>query len=315
MKHADGSMSRPAQARLPDEPLLQQGAVISAAGLAPMTPAFANSASRSPSASAEQEIRTANTHYSRGEFAVALDHYAAAVRLAPDNSGHHFRLGCCAWDVGNRQQALDHLQQAIRLNPHDAAAHEALGQMLMECGLKEPALEHSAIAVQLEPDNPSFAVSRAMVLETNRQSDAAWEIIDRLLKRGFSSPRLALLFSRIARQRKRDAKALEMVQRELAAPPQRRIDNIALNFAAAELLDRVGRYDEAFAHARQANQLVGAKYEPAQVERSVDALIAYFTRRKIQSLPRSTLGDERPVFIVGMPRSGTSLVEQILASH
>jgi len=106
-----------------------------------------------------------------------------------------------------------------------------------------------------------------------------------------------------------------VVQRELAAPPQRRIDNIALNFAAAELLDRVGRYDEAFAHARQANQLVGAKYEPAQVERSVDALIAYFTRRKIQSLPRSTLGDERPVFIVGMPRSGTSLVEQILASH
>src|SRR2546423_6223831 len=98
MKQPTGSISNPAQLRR-DHPL-QMGAVVSAAGVAPVANDVASTLSQ-----AEQEIQIANAHYGRGEFPAALNHYAAAVRLAPQVAAYHFRLGCCAWDVGSRDQA------------------------------------------------------------------------------------------------------------------------------------------------------------------------------------------------------------------
>ncbi len=88
-----------------------------------------------------------------------------------------------------------------------------------------------------------------------------------------------------------------------------------LHFAAASLLDRAGRYDEAFEQARRTNQLVAASFDPVAFAREIDRQIEYFTPRRLRCLPRSTADSRRIVLIVGMPRSGTSLVEQVLASH
>ena len=89
----------------------------------------------------------------------------------------------------------------------------------------------------------------------------------------------------------------------------------SLRYAASELLDKLGRYDEAFAQATGANVLRRPPYDPAIHQQTFDRLIAYFTRERITALPRAEHRSQKPVFIVGMPRSGTSLVEQILASH
>ncbi|HEY1921742.1 MAG TPA: sulfotransferase, partial [Tepidisphaeraceae bacterium] len=83
-----------------------------------------------------------------------------------------------------------------------------------------------------------------------------------------------------------------------------------------DLLDRAGRYDEAFALAERANAIYrGRPYDPAISENWATRVAGYFTRERIGSLPKATVLNEKPVFIVGMPRSGTSLVEQIAASH
>ena len=74
-------------------------------------------------------------------------------------------------------------------------------------------------------------------------------------------------------------------------------------------------YDQAFAHARIANNLLKPKYSMAEHERTFDEFINYFTRDRLAKIPRASIADQTPVFIVGMPRSGTSLVEQIIASH
>jgi hypothetical protein len=88
-----------------------------------------------------------------------------------------------------------------------------------------------------------------------------------------------------------------------------------LHFAAAALLDRAGRYDEAFEHARRGKEGRRPDYDPSHNSQWIDCHLEYFTPAKLQSLPRASHGSRRPVFIIGMPRSGTSLVEQILASH
>jgi hypothetical protein len=115
----------------------------------------------------------------------------------------------------------------------------------------------------------------------------------------------------------RELEAIALIDRQLqsSSGSLSKRDQSSLHFATANLLDRLGRYDEAFERASRANVLRGVKYDAKLVERLVDQFIEYFSRKTLTRLPRANHGIDTPVFIVGMPRSGTSLVEQILASH
>jgi hypothetical protein len=86
-------------------------------------------------------------------------------------------------------------------------------------------------------------------------------------------------------------------------------------FALAALHDEAGDRDRAFARAGEANRLKRAVFDPDGYGALIDRLVAAFDRSAMTRYPRAAHHDERPVFVVGMPRSGTSLVEQILASH
>ena len=99
-------------------------------------------------------------------------------------------------------------------------------------------------------------------------------------------------------------------------------DRITAGFALGRLLDDAGRYDEAFPRYAAANDLrrrnwpaIGDRFDAAAFRRSVDALIATNTPQQLAETAGSAISPELPVFVVGMPRSGTTLVEQICASH
>jgi hypothetical protein len=93
---------------------------------------------------------------------------------------------------------------------------------------------------------------------------------------------------------------------------------ISLRYALGKYHDDINQYDEAFAQYFQANELTrryGVRYDRRQATARVDQIIAAFNADSIRQLQSGGQDSERPVFIVGMPRSGTSLCEQILASH
>src|SRR5262249_21956500 len=111
--------------------------------------------------------------------------------------------------------------------------------------------------------------------------------------------------------------------RALMAEPQRSAaDRLALHFGLADVLDAAGAYEEAAEHFRQGNALRqdlwkprAENYDPSVHVQFVDRLIEIFTPSFFQTLRGSGLDSERPVFILGLPRSGSTLIEQILASH
>ena len=164
--------------------------------------------------------------------------------------------------------------------------------------------------------NIDAALSQALSLETSGQTTAAWEIVTRLDAAGERSSLLAMLYARMSPSYESEPAALDLVLQMLEAGPDMPApDRSSLHFAAANLLDRMGSYDKAFAHATQAHSLRQAKYDPVRTERLVRDWLIFFTPERVARLPRATHGSDTPVFIVGMPRSGTTLVEQILASH
>ncbi len=93
---------------------------------------------------------------------------------------------------------------------------------------------------------------------------------------------------------------------------------ISLHYALGKYYDDVGHYDDAFGHYRQANELAkrhAARYDGAKLTRRVDEIIHRFDAAFVRQCRDQGSATELPVFIIGMPRSGTSLTEQILASH
>ncbi|MEJ2521708.1 MAG: sulfotransferase, partial [Gammaproteobacteria bacterium] len=81
-----------------------------------------------------------------------------------------------------------------------------------------------------------------------------------------------------------------------------------------DILDGMGDQDRAFAHYRKANALEGVTYDPGARERQVDSLIRVMNPETLDAIPKGSESDV-PVFIVGMPRSGTALVERIIGAH
>jgi tetratricopeptide (TPR) repeat protein len=274
------------------------------------------SASPSP-AVLEQLVREGDALYVAGNLPAARQRYEAAVGQLPNRPELHYRVACCAWGQAQPDIARTHFQRAIELNPQYADAHEGLGQLHMETGNLAQADVHSALALKYAPQDVGAAVSRAFVLQASDQTDAAWPIVQDLIARGQLTGRLGVVFSRMAPKLKKEREALEVLGRVLAGGRVNPREERGLRFAAAGLLDRLERYDEAFNQAQIANRLrlAQGRYDPKANEQYIDRLIAYFTPEKLASLARASAGNEKLIFIVGMPRSGTSLVEQILASH
>lgn len=160
------------------------------------------------------------------------------------------------------------------------------------------------------------ALELAAALHAAGEIVRAWDIVERHLRKGERSPHLAILFGQLAPYVSKvdEALALLLEQSEIAKDmPSREL--ALLHAVVANLLDRQGRYNDAFAHATQCNKLRGGTYDRQRVEQFASRMLAYFTRRRMACLPRSTVRSEQPVFLIGMPRSGSTLIEQILCSH
>jgi tetratricopeptide (TPR) repeat protein len=241
------------------------------------------------------------------------------VREPDDPSGPSpdalLRLAEVAFRAGADAVAERHLREAVRLDPGNAGAHAALGHLCCEAGRVEAALAHTATALELDPVNPLARTSRALALTVAGRPAEAWPLIEPVVAGGTADPWVVRLYAQLAPAIGHERPAAERVLTVLSSPGVPSDARPLLHYAAAQLLERLGRYDEAFDHARRANDLFRRPHDPASVSAFVSRSIDYFTPGQMASLPRATHGDRRPVFIVGLPRSGTTLVEQVLSSH
>ena len=257
----------------------------------------------------------------KGQYRAAMDHFHEAIWLNPDEPEYHHLLAGAAEKLNEPELVERHLNEAVRLDACYAPAQDALGVWYRRQGRLDRAVHHSGSAVALAPRNDKYIADHGTVLFMMGKVQEAWEVIEPLVSEVKPVNRwLAHFYARIAPAIGREKEALALLEKSLEAPDLSDLPEgkPLLLFSAVTLLDKMGRHDEAFEYARRANELVASSkppYDAARHSQWVTDKIGYFTRARLDSLPRATHGNRRPVFIVGMPRSGTSLVEQILASH
>jgi tetratricopeptide (TPR) repeat protein len=206
-----------------------------------------------------------------------------AIAENADTSDFHANLGLALRKQGELQDAIEACKTAIRIDPEFAEAHNNLGLVFMDAGEIDRAMECFREALRLDPTMTSTSLNMA---RARRFGEA-------------DLPEIARIESLLER---------DDILRE---------GRINLHFALGKMLEDCGRYDQAFAHFRKGNEYKRGyvRFDSEHYRRWCARIREVFTAKFFAG--NGALGDpsERPVFIVGMPRSGTTLVEQILASH
>ncbi len=261
------------------------------------------------------QMKVGEIAYILGKLDIAITALRRATALAPTDARAFSNLGLALQQAGDWDQAGRCYRRAIELDPLFAGPHHNLGFLCAAENRFQEAISHYREAMALSPGNPDTAAGIAMALERLGDFGAAYEEIWPLLESGSDNPHVAVAFATLARRLGRENEAIVCVENALRSPTKTHQQRVELHFAAAALYDRLDRHDEAFEHYRAGNSLQPHGFDAQLHTRHINALIASFDTAFMASAPRASNRSELPIFIVGMPRSGTSLVEQILASH
>lgn len=221
-----------------------------------------------------------------------------------------------------------HFRRALELGGPDCENLTHLGQNLVQQGRIDEAQTVFEQAFALDPDNIQMLGYFARLREIQGRFDEAQHLLDRA--NAVKAGSVSLLQARLLSRQGRHAEALDLIGPKRTDPsrtdPNRTDEPSQLNGDAmlerGKLNERLGRYDRAWTDYLEAKRLLaresGAiRYDAAAVERFFDAMRKAFTRERMAALPRASVrGDlAQPIFIVGAPRSGTTLLERMLASH
>jgi tetratricopeptide (TPR) repeat protein len=265
----------------------------------------------------EALINVGNVLRDLGESREAVSLYTQAVELQPKRAENHCNLGNALLDLRRIDEAAASFARALELQPESPLAHVSLGTAQRQRGRAADAEASCQAALAIDP-NYVDALSLLGELQADR---GQFNEAEQLFRRAIAiDPQFPFGFYSIAAHRKMtgdDGAWLKGVEALLAKrlPLRHEID---LRYALGKYFDDIGQYDTAFDHYRLVNEQVkrhGTEYGRATVTQRVDEIIASFDAAFMRRPGSLASGSELPVFIIGMPRSGTSLTEQILASH
>ena len=253
----------------------------------------------------------------RNRLQEAIACYEAALAHDPRYAVAYFNLGRALLHVNDLARAEHVLRQAAALAPDDAEVRSRLARALVELGREEEALEETRRSIELDSVSSQILNDAGVVHSTIGDFDAAREFFRAALAHDPGDARAAL---NLAKSKRFTAEPDEDADRICAAAAHAREDTDLqrdLHLAIGKLADDRGEWETAFAHYERANRPL-ATAATRQVDESLalmDRLAAVFDADWFEARPAPARADPTPVFIVGMPRSGTSLVEQCLAAH
>jgi len=251
----------------------------------------------------------------QGRLKEALEPFDAMLNLQPDYAEGHLQMGCLLRDLGRHDPAIQHLTRAIALSPALVEAAVYLANIRIYQGKMCEAMQLCDLALATRPGFPEAIASKALILEKQGQQDHAWECVSAVDLDTVTTSGIAIVYAKLACRFGQADRARSVLERLLSRPcwvPSQRCE---LHFALAGLLDRTGDYDAAFVHYRTANSLSPHRFDPDGLRRKTEEVIRFFSEEGLSAAHAAPQGSPIPIFIVGMPRSGTSLVEQILDSH
>jgi tetratricopeptide (TPR) repeat protein len=247
----------------------------------------------------------------------AIASYEAAVRLDPAIVPAQLRLGDLYLARGLHSQAQAAFRAVVDAVPGTVTARVAEARALEAAGDADAALEAITAVVEAWPNEATALALLGKYLGQMGQSAEAAAYLERAAR---LAPDIGVLWSAMATQRKftpADAPLIAQMTACLARPSLPAFHRRQVHFALGKAHDDIGAYEVAMTHFEAANRLRGRNiaFNGEGLVRRVDELIAATPAGFYERAPRWGVEDPTPILIVGLPRSGSTLTEQILSSH
>lgn len=257
----------------------------------------------------------ANLYSAQGRLLEAEKLYVKITSLRPDNAQAHYNLGVVLQTQLKLTEAVESYERALLLKPRWVEANNNLGYAHYNLGELDKAYGAFQAALELRPKYEPSIAGAASILEKRKQHKEAYDLIRPLVDSREASCGVMLVYASICRHIDRCQDAIQQLEIMAAKHQILPTERCQLHFALTRLYDKNGAYDKAFAHATAANKLKNSSFDRQAFSSMIDTMVGIFHREYKDTLPNSGSRSDRPVFIVGLPRSGTSLVEQIVAAH
>lgn len=245
---------------------------------------------------------------------MALRYFARAVGEEPRNPYYHLSLSQTYLKVGEYTPAIRHLRHALELKPDLAEALCELGRAYVETDKAEMALPLYEKAIGIDGSNSIARRGLASALTSLGRMEDAGEHLRRAIELRIALP---AAYNDFAHSRKFTEKPVELasILTELSDPRLDLEGARQLHHAAGKILNDLQRYEEAVEHFKKGKQAAAHKFDLESYRSWVDSMIDVFSPEMLAGRTSYGSSSEVPVFVLGMPRSGTTLTEQICASH
>ncbi len=251
-----------------------------------------------------------------GDLQSAISCYREALRQGPVFASAGFNLANALKDAGEFDEAIGIYRQVLERHPDHLQALNNLGIAYKQCGASSEAEATFRQALSIDPDYGPARRNLGAVHEDNGEFEKADECYRRAwMVDANDAKALAKIIA--SRTIPVEQECLDAASRLL---DQAKIDKecqAQLHYGLGRYHDRQGQYELALPHFRRANEIKSRErpFPAAAVASKVDEICAVFTPELFKRFSNARLESDKPVFIVGMPRTGTTLTEQILASH
>ena len=260
-------------------------------------------------------IEAGNIYYRSGDYQKAGEYFSKAVKARPDSAIAHNSLGMVYLNLKMEQQALHSFETAIRLDPALLPVQCNIGLVYRTLGEYEAALACYDKALALDPGFETAIAGKAATLDRLSRVQDAISLLETVLDRERPEVDTLLAYANVCHKAGKEPAAVELLEHALENRLITTSERMQVHFSLGKLLDRLKDYDRAFEHYELGNRLNSSSFDRDAQTRLTDATITAFSAGNLKRMKRSTNDSDALLFIVGMPRSGTTLTEQILSSH
>ena len=239
-----------------------------------------------------------------------------ALENAPDHVPAMFELGRVLKELDHHEQAIEVYREIVKLHPDNPKAHFRLAGVLGPAALTELSAAAYQRCLDLAPQHAGAWLGLGHMLKTLGRQDEGIEAYQRCLELEPDFGEAYYSLANLKTYRFDDAQIQEMKER-VASESVKEVSEVNFLFALAKAYEDRGDFDQAWHYYEQGNdkQRILVSYDPVQTETVNSDLIAFFNADFFKEHLNSGNPDRSPIFVLGMPRSGSTLVEQIIASH
>ena len=246
----------------------------------------------------------------------AVSSFTKALAIQPDYTEVYNNLGITLKELGQLDDAVNIYMKALSINPDYAEAHNSFGVTLDELGQLDDAIKSYKKALTLKPDYAEAHNNLGITLREVGQIDDAIKSFEKAI---VCKPDYAIAHRNLSALKRYTANDVQIAQMQalLSSGKLSQLERMHLCFALAKVNEDLGKQDELFKVLLEGNSLRKEQlsYSHDKSEDLFSVVRKLFNSPPVIEKSAYKASTIRPVFIVGMPRSGTTLVEQIIASH